>query len=664
MKARRRKKEHLVKETGKVNPWTYVILLGAMALAVIILNRAGLVRVFHQPFAQTILYADEMKDGGAHLSKSARLEGTFSFTPSGLALKPGDSFRATFDFSKALGKDVTLFAGLRGYDDVTNGIEVVLPDGITIGFPSGDYQLPLRLLLPSELRGYREFRVVVSAARNPGRSAPPIAVFNGLKVVAEDFSPLINLPALLAVIVASLIAYSLLVRIEKLRDFALVLSAGLFLTMMAEVHYGGDLYFPAFLCALILVVLGWLLYVRKPDRALWRALLRYSLLLILIIALRLRWDALPEAMSQPLSADAVTYAALARQMRGPFDTGIREPLFIWATKLCFWLFGNYDSNLQIMTVFLSLATIVLAYVCAARMFHSLAGLFAALFLAASRGYIYQNLRGLRLELYVLILLIVVLLLWRGTKMKPLHRAIALGVVCGLALLNNISALSYLVILVIYFGARQRWAWWRIILPLVIASVMVSPHLLHNKRESGDAFYSSNIHARYYRNAEFQGQPGFPTADEVQKDAYAGKRISTTQYIFGLHTVPEVIRRSIAGFGRIYFGDHLRTFILDDNLTLYCIYLLGLFTLIVTRQFDFLLVMFIVNVPSFFLAGTPAIDFDFRLTMHDIGFITMCMGAGVVVGISLLVQKYNEAITSVSNDANRRQDKQRDARATE
>jgi hypothetical protein len=653
----------IAKEVGETKPIMYLGLLGFMVLVSVLLNFGELRRLFREPFRERVLYADEIEDRGVQLSKSARLEGAFAFSERGLTLKPGEAFKAVFAFSKKTGEDVALYTGLRGYEDVTNRIEVLLPDGRGVYFPSHDYSASQKVPLPDDLRDAHEFSIVVSAARRAGPSSQPILVFDALKVVTENRAPLVNLPALIAAIAASLTAYSLIIRWKKLCGYAAVVSVAIFSLLLIEVHYAKDLYFPATFAALCAIVLGWFFYARKPDYRLLRVMLRYSVLFIVVFALRLRWDALPDAMAKPLSPDAATYADLARQMRGVFDTGVREPLFIWSIKLFFWLFGDNNSNLQLMTLVFSLVTIVLTYLCAAGMFGSLVGLLGALFLASGRIYMYENLRGLRLELYTLIVLALLLLLSCGTKIKPFRRALMLGFVCGFAFLNSLSSISYVVLLVIYFGLRQRSKWWHVVAPLVIGLGMVSPHLLYNKREYGDLFYSSNIHARFYRNMEFQDQPGFPTSKDVERDKYAGNRISTAGYIFGLHSIPDVIRRSLVGFGRTYFGEYLRTPILDNNLTLYFVYLLGLLMLVVRRQFDFLVVMFLLNVPSFFFAGTKTVDFDFRLTMHDIGLIMMCMSLGLITGFGLLARTFEAAKTLPGKRFDQRQEKQNGALRT-
>ena len=77
-------------------------------------------------------------------------------------------------------------------------------------------------------------------------------------------------------------------------------------------------------------------------------------------------------------------------------------------------------------------------------------------------------------------------------------------------------------------------------------LLVAPYLIYNRSQAGAAFAPHQAHARFWRNHEFAGRPGFPTRAEVVADSYCGPPITPSGYVFGLHSFPEVVGRLVKG----------------------------------------------------------------------------------------------------------------------
>src|SRR5207237_9651971 len=119
--------------------------------------------------------------------------------------------------------------------------------------------------------------------------------------------------------------------------------------------------------------------------------------------------------------------------------------------------------------------------------------------------------------------------------------------------------TYSVPLLVIKGCVTRWKIKHIAVALGISFVIPMPCRVKKRFNTGENEWmcSNNFHARPYRNQEFKGQPGFPSVTDVRHCSYTGPHITTAQYIFGLHTLNEVIRRVSLGYGLILFGTYTR-----------------------------------------------------------------------------------------------------------
>jgi hypothetical protein len=294
---------------------------------------------------------------------------------------------------------------------------------------------------------------------------------------------------------------------------------------------------------------------------------------------------------------------------------------------------------------LSMASLILLFVVARSLFNGFVAVFATFLYGTNRWLNLLSVGGLRHELFTIFVLVFVWLLFRTTRSsvrksdgpsvnrsseqptnRPTDNPILLGLIAGIGLLANLGFYSFIFPGMIYFGIRRGWHFTRIILPIFLSLVVVSPVLIHNRVLYGDFMYSVNIHALFYRNIEFVGKPGFPTKEEVADNAFCGPELTMFDYIFRLHSPAQVVRRSILGFWRIYVGEFTKRIFLSESAVLRLFYLLGIVWLVWLRRFDFLVVFLLIGAPFCFLAGGA---FVWRLVSHIAPFTACITMVGVL-----------------------------------
>jgi hypothetical protein len=82
--------------------------------------------------------------------------------------------------------------------------------------------------------------------------------------------------------------------------------------------------------------------------------------------------------------------------------------------------------------------------------------------------------------------------------------------------------------------------------------LYAPHAAALYRLHGDPFYDQAKHSRWFTNVEFAGQPGFPSKEEVARDAYTGPRITFWEYVFRLHSPGQVALGYLRGYGKMLY----------------------------------------------------------------------------------------------------------------
>jgi hypothetical protein len=83
---------------------------------------------------------------------------------------------------------------------------------------------------------------------------------------------------------------------------------------------------------------------------------------------------------------------------------------------------------------------------------------------------------------------------------------------------------------------------------VVAGVwlLVSPYLIYNAAKTGSPLHPIQNHSQFWRNHEFAGQPGYPTRAEVVANSYCGAPETPFHYVFGRHSLPQIVSRYLSG----------------------------------------------------------------------------------------------------------------------
>lgn len=370
----------------------------------------------------------------------------------------------------------------------------------------------------------------------------------------------------------------------------------------------------------------------SPQRKIWEM---FALTGIVCWGATKRLERLVEAAWTRLDPDVIGYMQLAEKMRHPYDTGSREPLWVWAIKGWFWVFGDSSITLRLFTVFLSLLLILAAY----RLFrdytgHPAIGLLVAAMLSGNPYLISLSIRGLREEAYMLVVIGLVYACFVRNGLVPDRWKGATFAVFGTcAHLLRFNSYTFVVPMILMWGwraGRQRWK--SVMLPLLCIAALLVPHLVHNARTFGDPLYSQNVHFVWLRNVEFVmlkgvGCNGCPTPEDMQVNSTPGPSIGGFEYLFGLHTLEEIVTGIWQGYVDMYLRptDQFEIQTGTQSRFAYVFYVLGLGLLMFSSYWDMLaVILLLANAVPFAIA----LGIDPRLGIQTAPFATFIMAYGI------------------------------------
>lgn len=377
----------------------------------------------------------------------------------------------------------------------------------------------------------------------------------------------------------------------------------------------------------------------------------------IFLALAFAWlaqDALLTGMREDknggrLEKDALQFYQQATQPHSFYAASIREPFFPFIIKCWLWLWGSTDQMLvRTLTGLIGLGLVVLVATLGWKLAGPWCGVVCAWMYASSALVAYYSVSALREStMGFLVVLLTLLLLCKSSWPQR----------CGLILVSAalpLMRLDSLVVEFLVFGGWVAWRWSRqaaveSIVYIAAGWLAVAPFLIACHREYGQAFHTSNVHATYWRNHEFADRPGFLTRDQVMSDAYSGEPTTAFRYIFGLHSIPEVIGRYIHGYW-ISLMVHMRMIFswLDTGNPFVWFWILGLFwacrywrtqglipLVALAAQFPFAFIVPVNTVmPGRYHAG---VEVRFSLPMAP--FVATLVGIGVVETVKWLKAKW-------------------------
>lgn len=581
---------------------------------------------FHFPKPEQKLYDEIIDDYGKHLKEVAHIEGTPHFTDKGIVLYPGEKCLIKWHFNKSPNEEVVATPWFYKMPETTNYLEVVCDNQDKSTTVDNNFKGDQDVDITRTTKGVKSFDLILFSEVAKTAPQKEYLIFQRLKMTMSGNNQLPPLPELCYLYLCFLSVIAILWKTPATKIYAPFAGFGTLLLLIVQFKIFENQFVSNFFLCWIFLGCVWYFVVKKKKELLPIAA-HLTFIFILIIAFDMRWQELTSLLAKPLDPDAITNMGIAK-LNGLFNTEFREPLFIWAMKIFFGLFGESDINMRLVTVLLSLVIICLTYLFALFVFRSYSiGLLAALMMAVTKGFITQNMRGLRLELYcVCIMIFLLTLFWARTSKKqwsPLLAAFTGGVV----MLNILSSLSFVYLILIMSAVRNRWKGKILLLVFIIPLTAVFPHLLHNKKVYNDYFYSANIHTVIFRNNEFAGQPGFPTREEVDQNGYVGPRVTPFHYIFGMHTFSEVVKNSFKGLNWILFKNDVPRLLLSNNQLLFYSFIIGGIA-VVFSQWEVVVYLFLLNMTSYFLAGVKPYFLDWRLMAHIAPLVFLLAALGI------------------------------------
>jgi len=353
--------------------------------------------------------------------------------------------------------------------------------------------------------------------------------------------------------------------------------------------------------------------------------------LILLIGFSNRWDANIIFEGVKLEYDEEDYLKIATKFsKGLFDTAtdrppwVREPLFIWILKLGFLVLPETAEGLRMISLIISLISIFAIYHFGKKHFGIFSAIGASFLVATIQPLINFGVLGLRFDLFILVIILFLSSVIQTNK--TFKQSFLTGVLAGLNMLVRITALVYILPLTIFFAIKNRWKLSHLLISLILPLILVSPHLIFNYKFQGskDILFSSNIHTRFYRNIEFAGKQGFPSAEEVKKNPYLGPQTSTFKYLFLEHSPSQVIYGFFRGGVRIFLTKFTYEILFTKNNILLTVYILGMIGLIFSKNWWLFIVYFFLSFPVLYVANLP-INERLILYLAPFQFLGMFVG---------------------------------------
>jgi hypothetical protein len=253
-----------------------------------------------------------------------------------------------------------------------------------------------------------------------------------------------------------------------------------------------------------------------------------GLVVILLIGFGLRWREFLNFFSVPLQSDAIEYRVLAQSLSWahPFQTGPREPFFIWLVRVATAMIGPADQTSRLLTLLISCGCIGMVFKLALDLGWSRrAALIAAALYGMNPFAIFMSVQGLQLEVFTLLILIFIDLCWRGSLW-------GIGLV-GVALtVLRVQSFFSIIPLALLAG----WIWRRdnkgnVLIAIGIILLGVLPYFISVKNYTGSWMGHLNMHAQFYSRAP----------------------VSIWQYLFGAQSVFVLIAKSVSGYTSIFLN---------------------------------------------------------------------------------------------------------------
>jgi hypothetical protein len=331
------------------------------------------------------------------------------------------------------------------------------------------------------------------------------------------------------------------------------------------------------------------------------------------------WE--PEA--NPYRGDPSSYLRYAQEMRHFYDAHVREPVFVFATKVFLGIFSGQAIAVNFASSTFSLAAVLATYLLGAQAFSRRVGLFAAAAFAVERQVISLSVEGWRDDAFTFFVLLSAWALLRLDRSPRFGPALVSGLIGALACLTRITSLSFLLpgyLLVALKGPRRAERLKAVALSLFILSVAVGPYLATCALVFHDPFYSINAHTGYYRSVDWtKPMPWWRFVSQAARPAHL---VDTA--VIGLTSYP---------FYQKWHGFDSWAPNLGEILS-WCA-LAGMLEFLLYRRGRFLLVILVSSLAPYAFTYEFAGGNEWRFRLHAYPFYLLAAGLFLVRLVSLL-----------------------------
>ncbi|MBI4656602.1 MAG: glycosyltransferase family 39 protein [Elusimicrobia bacterium] len=374
-------------------------------------------------------------------------------------------------------------------------------------------------------------------------------------------------------------------------------------------------FFPLMLCLTLFFLRGVIL--RKPFVAI--------LSVITAAGLILRCMMFYNYWNMPLEGDAVGYWNYARFLKisTPFNTGPREPLFIWLLWLAKTLFGDSERTSRFLTLFFSCSIIPMTWMLARRLGMKISAHIAAIFAAINPFSVFMSVQGLQLEFFTFLIL-VFSSLWLE------KRTSSSGAAGAALILTRIQSAAAVFPLALITALKSRQKPGQVFVLFLLPALTLALVLVAAKANTGRFTGNLDHAARYYAAAETKGDPGMAQSMgdmNLEKYLFSGNAV----FRLALKTAEgyfQIIFNPFNSFNRIFLNSHYSR---PWNILLLPFLWSGLWFFLSGRGNRSFLWL-----PLFFLSALPALHDQFReprLLFHAAPFFFITCASGLEWALS-------------------------------
>lgn len=263
-----------------------------------------------------------------------------------------------------------------------------------------------------------------------------------------------------------------------------------------------------------------------------------------ILSVGLRLDAWMHTAFAPLVSDVEGVVDIAETTRWFYDTDWREPVWVNLVKITRFLFGSRDNWVITLPFFLvSLTWVPIIYYFGSRIFDRNIALLAIWLVAVNRSLVYYSTRGMRVELFGILLFIVYA--YPLLRIRFTERQMVTFVLSGILVsLTRIHALGLTVYSMGVALLRKRCSWANGLWMTIVIFIFVMPYPLYQYVMFGNTLHTTHKVTAWMLGTEQGGK------DEM----IAQGGVTLKEYTLR-HKAVELVVNYVKGLYRIFLSEH-------------------------------------------------------------------------------------------------------------